>query len=81
MEIYWLIAIGMTTGWFAGQLMGGKGFGLLGDLIAGATGALIGGSLFEKLGILPGSGLIGSLLLATSGAFICLYTMRMVKKV
>jgi uncharacterized membrane protein YeaQ/YmgE (transglycosylase-associated protein family) len=81
MDIFWLILIGMTAGWLAGRFTTGKGFGTIGDLIAGVIGALIGGTIFEKTGIFSGSGLIGSLLVATIGAIIFLYGVRMVKKV
>ena len=81
MEFFWLILIGMTAGWVAGQLMTGIGFGVIGDIIAGAIGGLIGGVLFEKAGIFAGSGLIGSLIVATTGAIILLYGVRMVKRV
>jgi uncharacterized membrane protein YeaQ/YmgE (transglycosylase-associated protein family) len=80
MEFIWMILIGMIAGWFAGQFMTGKGFGVVGDIITGMVGALMGGLLFEKTGILAGSSLIGSLLVATSGAMIFLYGVRVLKK-
>ncbi len=80
MDFFWIILIGMIAGWFAGQLMTGKGFGLIGDLLVGVMGALIGGAIFEKTDLLPGSGLVGSLIIATLGAFVFLYGVRMVKK-
>jgi len=81
MDIFWLILIGMTASWFAGQFMTGKGFGTIGDLLAGAMGAMIGWALFEKTGIFAGSGLIGSLLVATTSAIVFLYGVRMVEEV
>jgi uncharacterized membrane protein YeaQ/YmgE (transglycosylase-associated protein family) len=53
MEFFWMILIGMIAGWLAGQFMTGKGFGVIGDIITGMAGALIGGLLFERTGILP----------------------------
>jgi uncharacterized membrane protein YeaQ/YmgE (transglycosylase-associated protein family) len=44
------------------------------------AGALIGGLLFERAGLFPGSSLIGSLLVATSGAIIFLYACGCSKK-
>jgi len=81
MELFWMILIGMIAGWLAGQFMTGKGFGVIGDIIIGVSGALIGGILFEKAGLFAGSSLIGSLLVATTGAIICLYGVRVFKKV
>lgn len=80
MEFIWMILIGMTAGWLAGQFMTGKGFGMVGDMITGMAGALIGGLLFERTGIFAGSSLMGSLLVATSGAIIFLYGLRAFKK-
>jgi len=81
MEFFWMFLIGMIAGWLAGQFMGSTGYGVIGDIIVGVIGALIGGTLFEKTGIMPGSGLIGSLIVATTGAIIFLYGLRMLKKV
>lgn len=80
MDIFWLILIGVTAGWLAGYFMTGKGFGAIGDIIAGVMGALVGGALFDKTFIFAGSSLIGSLLVATTGAIVFLYGVRMVKK-
>ena len=81
MEFFWLILVGVTAGWLSGQFMTGKGFGVIGDLTAGVMGALIGGVLSEKIGIFAGSGLIGSLIVAITGAIVLLYGVRMLKKV
>lgn len=80
MEFFWMILIGMTAGWLAGQFMAGKGFGVVGDIIIGILGALIGGLLFEKTGIIAGNSLAGSLIVATTGAIIFLYGVRMFKR-
>jgi uncharacterized membrane protein YeaQ/YmgE (transglycosylase-associated protein family) len=60
--------------------MTGKGFGVIGDILVGVTGALIGGILFEKAGLFAGSSLIGSLIVATTGAIVFLYGVREFKK-
>jgi uncharacterized membrane protein YeaQ/YmgE (transglycosylase-associated protein family) len=80
MEFFWMILIGMIAGWLAGQFMIGKGFGVIGDILAGVTGALIGGFLFEKAGLFSGNSLIGSLIVATAGAIVFLYGVRVLKK-
>ena len=80
MEFFWMILIGMIAGWLAGQFMTGKGFGVIGDIIIGVIGALIGGILFEKAGVFAGSSLVGSLIVATTGAIVFLYGVRVFKK-
>ena len=80
MEFFWMILIGLIAGWLAGQFMTGKGFGVIGDIITGMIGALIGGLLFQKAGLFAGSSLIGSLIVATTGAIVFLYGVRGFKK-
>ncbi len=45
------LVIGLLAGWLAGRIMRRKGFGLVGDLVIGVIGALLGGWLFNLLGI------------------------------
>ena len=75
------LAIGAVSGWLAGKLMRGGGFGLLGDIVVGIAGAFVGGYLFSLAGISVGSGLIGSIVTATVGAMALLYLIRLVKRV
>ena len=39
-ELMWVLLIGIAAGWLAGQIMKGRGFGLLGNLIVGSQGLL-----------------------------------------
>jgi len=79
MNILYFLLIGLVAGWLAGQIMGGKGFGLGGNLIVGCVGALIGGFLFDILGIYT-RGLIGSLVAALAGALVLLWVINLIKK-
>jgi uncharacterized membrane protein YeaQ/YmgE (transglycosylase-associated protein family) len=74
------LVIGLIAGWLAGQVLKGKGFGLIGDLIVGVIGAFLGGWLFTLLGISIG-GILGSLITAFVGAVVFLYLIRIIKKV
>lgn len=73
------LAIGAVAGWLAGVLMKGGGFGLLGDIVIGIIGAVIGGFLFPLFGVQLG-GLIGAIAMATVGAVVLLFVIRLVKK-
>ena len=73
------LAIGAVAGWLAGTLMKGGGFGLLGNIIVGVTGAVVGGFVFGFLGISAG-GLIGSIVTATAGAALLLFLIGLIKK-
>ena len=69
MGLIGFLVVGLAAGWLAGQIMKGKGFGLLGNIIVGVIGAVLGGLLFGLLG-LSASGTIGSLVTATVGAVV-----------
>ncbi|MBQ0754261.1 MAG: GlsB/YeaQ/YmgE family stress response membrane protein [Gammaproteobacteria bacterium] len=73
------LAIGAVSGWLAGTLMKGGGFGLLGNIVVGIIGAVVGGFVFGFLGIKAG-GLIGSIITATVGAALLLFIVRLIKK-
>lgn len=64
----WLL-IGLIAGWLAGKISRGQGFGCITDIVLGLVGAVLGGWIFTKLGIL-GGGFIFSLAAATVGAVI-----------
>src|SRR5271154_42256 len=63
------IFIGLIAGWIAGHITRGRGFGCIIDIILGLVGAVIGGWIFTKLGIIAW-GFWGSLAAATVGAVV-----------
>jgi uncharacterized membrane protein YeaQ/YmgE (transglycosylase-associated protein family) len=79
MSLIWFLLIGLAAGWLAGQIMKGGSFGLVGDLVVGVIGALLGGFLFGALNI-GVSGLLGSLITATTGAIVLLLLLRLIKR-
>ena len=74
-----MLAIGAISGFLAGTVMKGGGFGLIGDIIVGIIGAMVGGYIFGFFGISVGIGLIGSIITATVGAIILLFVIRLIK--
>jgi len=75
-----LLLVGLVAGWLAGQIVRGRGFGLIGDLVVGVIGAFIGNWVFAKLGIFIGMGLIGAVISATIGAVILVGIIRLVRR-
>ncbi len=63
----------------AGELTKGSGFGLLGNLVVGVLGALLGGFLFDVIG-LAAYGLIARLIMAVLGALVLLFLLRLIRK-
>lgn len=68
-----------AAGWLAGQVTKGRGFGLVGNLIVGVIGAVVGGVLFNLIGLATNS-LIRSLATAFVGAVLLLLIVRALKK-
>ncbi len=79
MDFIWFILIGLAAGWLAGQLVKGGGFGLVGDIVVGVVGALLGGFLFSTFRVPIVGGLPGSLIVATIGAVVLLFGLRLIK--
>ena len=75
----WLI-VGLVAGLLASFVMGGVGYGLIGDIVIGIVGAFIGGWLFSALGVAsPIGGLAGTILVAFIGAVVLLFILRMIR--
>ena len=60
--------------------MKGGGYGVVIDIILGILGGFLGGWIFGKLGIWPGGGMIGSIIVALVGAVILVRISRLFKK-
>jgi uncharacterized membrane protein YeaQ/YmgE (transglycosylase-associated protein family) len=74
------IVVGAIAGWLSGQVMKGRGFGLLGDIIVGVVGGLIGGFLADVLFKVPNAvnGFnLTSILVAFLGAIVLLFVARL----
>ena len=75
--ILWLV-IGMLAGWLAGKFMGGRGFGVLGNIVVGVIGALLGGFIANNLLGMGEGGFIWSTLIAFLGAILFLGILRLI---
>lgn len=74
------IVVGAIAGWLSGQVMKGRGFGLLGDIVVGVAGGLIGGFLAEALFKVPNAvnGFnLTSILVAFLGAVVLIVVVRL----
>ncbi len=79
MSLITFLIVGALAGWLAGQITKGKGFGVLGNIVIGIVGSVIGGFTFGLLGF-SSHNLLGSIVMATVGAIILLYIVRLAKK-
>ena len=75
----WII-VGLVAGVLASMVMGGTGYGIIGDIIIGIVGAFVGGWLFSKLGVAsPFGGLPGTIFVAFVGAVVLLFVLRLLR--
>lgn len=78
MSILYAVIIGIIAGWFAGLVVKGRGFGVLGNLVVGIIGAVIGSWVFGILGI-NAYGSFGPLITAFIGAVLFLALVKAMK--
>ena len=78
--LMWII-VGLVAGVLASMVMGGTGYGLVGDIIIGIVGAFLGGWLFSQMGVsTPFGGLPGTIFVAFIGAIVLLFILRLLRR-
>ena len=81
MDLLTWIIVGLVAGVLASLVMGGTGYGLIGDIIIGIVGAFIGGWIFRSLGVTsPFGGLAGVIFVAFIGAVVLLFILRLINR-
>jgi uncharacterized membrane protein YeaQ/YmgE (transglycosylase-associated protein family) len=80
-DLIFTLIIGAVSGWLAGQIKQGFGFGLLGNIIIGVIGAFVGSWLLRTvLHVNIGSGLLSVIATSVIGALVVLFLVGLVKK-
>jgi len=75
----WLI-VGLVAGVLASLVMGGTGYGLIGDIVIGIAGAFVGGWVLRTLGAsVRVGGLVGVIIVAFIGAVVLLFVLRVIR--
>lgn len=73
------LLIGAIAGFLAGQIVKGRGFGLVGNIVVGVLGALVFGFLFGNFNLLS-SPMLNEIVGGTLGAVILLFLIGLFKK-
>lgn len=71
--------IGGICGFLAGQIMKGRGLGIVGNIVVGVVGAFLFGSLFSFINLGLGA-LVQQIVGGTLGAVVLLFIIGLVKK-
>jgi uncharacterized membrane protein YeaQ/YmgE (transglycosylase-associated protein family) len=81
MDLLTWIIVGLIAGVLASILMGGTGYGLIGDIVIGVVGAFVGGWIFRALHVTsPFGGLPGVIFVAFIGAVVLLLILRLLRR-
>jgi uncharacterized membrane protein YeaQ/YmgE (transglycosylase-associated protein family) len=81
MDILTWLLVGLIAGVLASLVMGGTGYGIIGDIIIGIVGAFVGAWLFRVLGVAsPFEGLPGTIFVAFIGAVVLLFLLRLIRR-
>jgi len=78
-HLFFQIIGGVLIGWMAGLIVGGKGLGLLMDLIIGVLGVILGAYLVQTFHI-PIKGFWGEVGASVGGAVILLLAIRLINR-
>jgi uncharacterized membrane protein YeaQ/YmgE (transglycosylase-associated protein family) len=80
-DLIFTLIVGAVSGWLAGQIKQGFGYGLLGNVIIGIIGAFVGNWLLRSvLHVSIGSGLVSVIATSVIGALVVLFLIGLVKK-
>jgi uncharacterized membrane protein YeaQ/YmgE (transglycosylase-associated protein family) len=76
-----IVIVGLIAGWLAGQIMRGRGYGIVADIIIGIIGAFIGNWLWVTLHLPTiGNGWISAIVISTVGALVLLFLLRLIRR-
>jgi uncharacterized membrane protein YeaQ/YmgE (transglycosylase-associated protein family) len=79
-EIAEILVIGAVCGYVASRMLGGDGFGLLGNIFIGVVGGWIGNGLIKHLSVDLPQNIIGRLIFTIGGAIILIFILELLKK-
>jgi uncharacterized membrane protein YeaQ/YmgE (transglycosylase-associated protein family) len=72
------ILIGLISGWLAGKILNGNGYGMMADIGLGLLGGVAGGMIFAVLGV-QAHNFIGMILMSTAGATALVIATRIIR--
>src|SRR5271163_1018232 len=77
-EMFAWILIGLISGWLAGKILNGNGYGMMADIGLGLLGGIIVGMIFAVLGV-RAHNFVGAILMSTAGATALVVATRIIR--
>jgi uncharacterized membrane protein YeaQ/YmgE (transglycosylase-associated protein family) len=76
-----ILLIGAVSGWLAGLVLRGSGYGIIGDIIVGLVGAFVGNWLVRllHLSVNLGSPIANSLVVSVAGAVLFMLVVALLR--
>ncbi|MBK9256361.1 MAG: GlsB/YeaQ/YmgE family stress response membrane protein [Saprospiraceae bacterium] len=78
-QLIWTLFYGAVCGYVASRLIGGEGFGLLGNIVVGIFGGFIGSHLVQLAKIPMMSGYVGNFISSVAGALIFIFFLELIR--
>ncbi len=78
-QVFFTVALGAVSGYVASKILGGEGFGFLGNVVVGIIGGLIGKWIVDIAKIPMLQGFFGTLISSVGGALILIFFIEIVK--
>ncbi|HRO08020.1 MAG TPA: GlsB/YeaQ/YmgE family stress response membrane protein [Saprospiraceae bacterium] len=79
MNLLIALIVGAVSGYIASRILGGDGFGLLGNIVVGVIGGIIGDWIIREAKISMMSGIFGTFISSVGGAIVLLFLLGFLK--
>jgi uncharacterized membrane protein YeaQ/YmgE (transglycosylase-associated protein family) len=76
----WTVIYGAICGYVASRILGGEGFGFIGNIVVGILGSILGKWLVGQFSIPVPSGGLGNVVSAVGGAIVLLLIIELFNK-
>jgi uncharacterized membrane protein YeaQ/YmgE (transglycosylase-associated protein family) len=78
-QVFYTVALGAVSAYVASRILGGEGYGLLGNIVIGVIGGLIGKWLTQLTKISMLEGFFGTLVSSVGGALVLILLIEIIK--
>ncbi len=77
--IFFTVVLGAVSGYVASRILGGDGYGFLGNIVIGILGGLLGTWLVDLLHIPMPSGWLGRFISSVGGAILLIFLLEIIR--